>query len=325
MAFLFRSLTATAVTVACFAMPSAASAAGDPITCVGYPEARSFVENQSGWSDLETTSYGDAEHVHAGACYPKLGQVIRGTIQIDVVTKMHNVAGQYLRKVRIQTMSNRGSGPVPEVDFGTMRQCMVKDCTFITPLTINTDNMGSGKWELRVHSDLRRFAPPSLQPANLATGGWLMCVRTCTGTRDGQAVPYPATEGRGWYKQSDGAIAGYITGRLMEAIPATVSGTWRPLVRIVGGSNEGTNPVNNAFCSVDPDFHNADPAKREGRVLVRHAGEYRNERLSIDTTKLTNGVHRLMLRAHGTSGYVGQQWGSSVILFTVANRSAPPL
>lgn len=310
-----RRILLTLATLALLTVPATASAAGNPTTCEGYPEPRVFLESQSGWSDFEGTAYGDAEHSHAAACFPYL-QTLNGTVQIDVVSKMHNLRGQYLRKVRIAAASNQGGGLIQK-DWGVMRQCLADDCTFVTTMMVNTDLLGSGRWEFRIHSEVRKFAAPSLEPANLATNGWLACVRTCDGTRQPQAVRWPGTEGRGWY-DSDGLTKGYIVGQLMEQIPSgPVSGTWTPLVRIVGGSNEGINPVDGSFASIDPSFH-ADPAD-PGMVVLDQAGEFRNSRLSIDTTKLANGPHKLMLRANGTTGFAGELWGAMVIPFTVDN------
>ena len=294
---------------------STASAA-DPITCEGYPQPRVLYESQSGWSDAEGSTYGAAEHVHSGACFPYL-KTVSGSVQFDVVTKLHNSWGHYLRKVRVQGASSQdGARTLSEVDFRGTRQCLVADCTFVTSLTVDTDSLAAGRWEFRIHSDSRR-TPDTLAPSNLSTNGWLVCIRDCAGGRTPQAVSWPATEGRGWYKPKRGRVKGYISPRFMEQLPSTVSGTWCPLVRIVPGSNEGQNPVDRSFATIDPHFHAVpeDP----GRVLLDQVGEFRNQRICVDTTTLVNGSHKLMLRAYGTSGYSGEQWGAMVVSFNVQN------
>ena len=77
----------------------------------------------------------------------------------------------------------------------------------------------------------------------------------------------------------------------------------------------GGTPVNHVLVSLDPHFH-FDPVDR-GKVIFEKAGPYVGP-ITIDTTKLSNGAHKLFMR---TDSPVAAGTGSGVLLltFTVNN------
>jgi hypothetical protein len=318
---------AAALTVTVAGGAAANPPPGGQADCTGYSEPRVFLESQSWWSDFEFgfaeawTRGGEAQHSHSGVCVP-LGQVVSGQVAFDVVTQLHNYPGQMLRKVRVQVQSDQ-DGQVISKTVEPRQVCSVADCTFVNRVTIDTDQLAAGMWEFRFHSEVR----PGIvtRPANLATNGYQICVRSCVG-RTPQATDFP--EGRGWYRQSNDSVVGYINGRFdsMAEFPwrnghfQTISGTWCPPVRVLRGSNEGQNPLDSSFVTVDPSFHHGG----RGLVLLEAPGAFRG-RVCVDTTRLADGMHKLLIGGYSTSftSGVGQLWGTFVVPFRTANGAAP--
>ncbi|HEX2222387.1 MAG TPA: hypothetical protein VHK06_07660 [Candidatus Limnocylindria bacterium] len=281
--------------------------AADPLTCAGYPQRRIFLESQSWWSASTSIPLGGrSEHVHTGVCFP-FNQTLRGVVSLDVVTKMHMVPGWYLRFVRVQAASDQdGVRTLRTLDIKTQR-CTTNDCTFINRISFDTSSLGAGRWEFRVHSEIREGQLVS-DPASLATNGWHACVRLCSGGRTPQATDWP--EGRGWYKNESGSVKGYVNARLDQYPPiAAVPARWCPDVRTLKGA--GDEPVTRSFVSIDPDWHRG----YAGRVIWNAPGT-RDGPLCIDTTRLSDGQHKLFIRADWEAGPLA---GAFVVPFRVDN------
>ncbi len=89
--------------------------------------------------------------------------------------------------------------------------------------------------------------------------------------------------------------------------------------------------VTSSFVSLDPAFHAMPPD--EGTVLLDQAGPYKGP-VTIDTDRLSNGVHRLFIRAgapcngagnncgtkpEGGNNNVATHYSVQVVTFNVAN------
>ncbi len=293
--------------------------APDPVTCSGYPEPRVFLESQAWWADDEVSADGGTKHVHSGVCMP-LNGVVSGKVTFDVVSKLHNYQGWNLRFVRIQSATDQGGvDNVVITSPGTV--CNSHDCTFVTPITIDTDALATGRHEFRIHSEARPGVGSA--PKNLATNGWQVCIRSCSGVTP-QATDNP--EGRGWYHTEAGSDKGYVNGRFNSQAEfpwqadkgfVPVSGQWCPPVRILRGA--GDDSVDRSRVVVDPDFH----AGKPGITVLDQPGSFEG-RACVDTTKLGNGQHKLVLIAHTGSEFAGQLAGVFVVPFVVANGGTPP-
>lgn len=278
------------------------------------------LESQAWWSDSETDTDGDTTHVHSGVCVPLASgsnpPIISGTVSFTITSKLHNAHGWMLRYARIQAASDqRGNATIATVQPRTV--CESHDCTFTNTLTINTDNLATGTHEFRFHSEIGEHA--WLDPQLLATNGYQICVRSCSGVTP-QATDHP--EGRGWYQ--DGEEIGYVVSRFYldefpwrNGVDRAISGTWCPQLRTHQGA--GNEPIERSRVVLDPDFH----AGNSGTSLLDRTGEFYN-RLCIDTTRLTNGVHKLVLISYSSATFPGQLWGILVVPFTVNNLSTPP-
>ncbi len=305
------------------AFPTSASAA-NPTTCEGYPEPRVFVESQSWWTDSDDVPPGgDMEHVHTGTCFP-MDQTVSGNTTLDVVVKLHNSEGQSIKRVRVDVASNQDSQKRYETVPSGLR-CDVPDCTFTVPVTVPTDQLGTGKWEWRVATEARPD-PSSELRTNLATSGWQTCVRSCAG----RTPKNPRKEGRGWYRRADNEVVGYVIGRFgwlaehdaeypwRRGAFQPVAGLWQPPVSIQAGSQTGVSePHEYSQAYIDPNFHNGS----EGVKVLDQPGTFRG-RLAVDTTTLPNGLHKLVLVAATGDTFAGELRGVHVIPFVVDN--APP-
>jgi hypothetical protein len=122
---------------------------------------------------------------------------------------------------------------------------------------------------------------------------------------------------RGWYEGFGYTNATY-GDFYCSAAPPTVSGLWQPKASMAPGS--GGVRVTSYSAHVDPDFH----AGSAGWVVARGRGSFEG-RLSIDTTHLTNGPHKLVLVANARKlsrhdGIAnGTSSGVQVVPFVVAN------
>jgi hypothetical protein len=311
---LAAALLGGAGVAAALVISGSAAALPDPLTCAGYPEQRIFLESQSGWAN-SVLPYGQAEHAHSGTCFP-YNKVLSGTVTLDVVSKMHNVPGWQLEFVRVQLASDQ-AGVQNAVILAPKQACYVDDCTFTTPISFDSSLYPAGRYEFRVHTEIRKIRVSDglgKYPRSLATNGWQACLHSCSGYTP-QAVDFP--EGRGWYDLSSasGDTFGYENARLLSDPPtAPVSGEWCPELRTLGGA--GGQPVVSSFVSVDPAFHAVpeDP----GLVVLEQAGPIEGP-VCIDTTLLANGPHKLFIRAEADEPASAKLWGVLVVPFEVAN------
>lgn len=287
------------------------------------------LEAQSWWQkDGPLPFQGDMQHVHVGACFP-FKQVISGNYTLDVTVKMHNEAGRYLTQVRIDDDTDQD----PQVRFGVnpMLLCSTADCTFTVPLTVPTGTLPAGMHEWRVGaSTAPRASNSSTVPERaLTSDAWQVCIRSCSG----RTPANDREENRGWYRTLDGSTLsvkgydeanwGWLSSHDAEFPwnPSThsyvpVSGTWRPPVNLHQGSQtDSTDPITRSRAYVDPDFHHG----IVGIQVLNVAGPFQG-RLSIDTTKLSNGMHKLVLEAGSGTSLTGDLLSAvGVIPFLVQN------
>ena len=240
------------------------------LECTGYPEPRIFIETQDWW----VSSTGGSGHVHVGTCFPYLQQ-IRGVVRFDLRVVMHENPG-HLRRVDVAIYPADDSGLVVPVEFG--KDC-AGTCVFTAPVYIDTSTVSDGWQEFRFKA--RVDQPDGTEM--LTSSGWKTYLdngNAVNGSDGGSGVT-----ARGWYTD-----VGY-QNAYIDALPAgPVSGTWTFTLKLVPGA-DGT-PTTSHLVAVDPDFHHHDP----GLVIKEDSGECRCT-VSIDTTQLANGFHRLFLRS----------------------------
>lgn len=307
-------------------LSSPVQAAGDPVTCEGYPEPRVFIEAQDWWQPTlsGTENFG---HVHIGACWPRTHLAdgsfnkITGNVHLDAIVKLHDNPGR-LDFVRVHLNdANGGNKQVFRVDID--QKCPTGDCTWNVPVDFDgaaspVDGFQNIRLAAIVQQDdgTKQFAGTALQ-VYLANG------KTVKHQAGGTGAPTPRQVTHGWYH---GSL--YTNAEFRSWLPYTVSGTWTFNVRLDKGSSNNT--VRHSFASIDPDFHHGSI----GQVVFERNSAYTGP-ISIDTRGLSNGPHKLFLRADapcnglagnncgtkpgGASNNVSTNSGAQAITFIVAN------
>lgn len=281
-------------------------AVADPNTCVGYPEQRIFLESQVWWNDAGLSIPSSVgEHIHAGACWPVYGTNISGsTLHVDIVYKFHNLAADRItfgrfrvnwRKVGSNGVAIESSGNAP-IDV-TPGPSYTRDAdgngTAIQPVDIPLSGIPNGTIEMRfnpmAYPEIGRkmFPAPSFQFK-----------------RNTNTTSTPHMLGKGWYDLGHE----YQNAVFKSPIPtAPLHGNWTFSVGLNPGG--GGDPTVEHGIFVDPDFH----AGSAGIVIRQRSGQFSGS-VTIDTTTLTNGPHKLAILARDAN-----LAGVLVIPFIVAN------
>jgi hypothetical protein len=286
--------------------PSSTTSTGpDPFTCVGYPEPRIFVESQSWWTQTPGASGTDFGHMHVGACMP-FHQKLTGIVGIDVRIILHSNPGtfDYLNPVLV---SNSQELSLPHVLTLNGFTCPTGTCTSWIHLDVDTHLIvNDGLEEIRIR------AYTNEPDGNIMHSS----INTLAYFENGYAVSNldrrAYQRGKGWYTGS-----GYCESDVVSDLPvAPVSGVWTPQLQIVDHGAADDLPVTHSSVRLDPDFH-ATPVI-PGTLLSDAAAPWTGS-VAIDTSTLTNGRHRLVLRADCDDPRGSTNSGVLVVFFTVAN------
>ncbi len=281
----------------------------DPLTCAGYPEKRHFVDAQSWWLPTEgaTPSGTNHGHIHVGACVPER-ETVTGPFTLDIRMILHDPGLQKVNTGKTSTpyvsvvMKSSSAEKTQSKLYQTGWTCPTPGtCTRwgkvrVDPSVFSTDGLKEAR--LRFFSDVADPAAGGTTATARMTASlnfqYTVDLSPTRTVRDVSRDPY--LRGKGWYSApgSDLAEGGYCEAALMTVpVPnAPVSGTWSPAVKMVWHGDAEDPPVTAHEVRIDPDLH----ANVPGLILRRAGGEY-DGRISIDTTRLTNGTHRLFLRA----------------------------
>jgi hypothetical protein len=273
----------------------AAPAAASPTDCAGYAQPRVFLEAQDWWKPTVSGTE-DFGHVHLGICFP-LNQPVAGTVHFDFVVQLHDNPG-LLQNVRIHLLDGNGQNhQVVSVKVGqtAAQHCPATpmQCTWTIPIDLNTTASTTDGYQ--------NFRPAAIVThkgdggtKQFAGAAWPIDLANCDPVKN--AISPLRIAGSSWYQ---GAL--YNEAEFLSPLPATVSGTWTPTVWMHPGA--GGVAVKHSFASIDPAFHASPPYA--GQVLLDRTGTYKGP-LTIDTTTLSNGPHKLFLRADapcdGTTG-----------------------
>ncbi len=319
---LFLLLTFIAALAAIFVISLPAHAEPNPLTCAGYPEPRLFVEAQVWWTEDGVSDPHLREHIHTGTCFPVHQKLSRNSITFDIRVVIHDLSlGSVLKRTTIHTVTDSGGEPRFTIDWGNVDVTGPGNQEFWGQGTIDlTEFDVSGYQEFRfltevIHGDGDSFRSSTGWQAFIDNG------KPRNDFRDGEA-DNPWQSGRGWYTNRGYQIS-RIEYLMTEADVAAggyqVSGVWEPHARMAGGSG-GSTPE---FTQVVIDAFN----HFEGFSKEVHSGSGTFDgNLSIDTTTLSDGLHKLTLRNDDiqTGGSdPGTLSGIQVIPFVVNNGSNP--
>jgi hypothetical protein len=258
----------------------------NPIDCSGYAEPRTLLQIHTWWEG-DPVPAGEIAHLHAETCFP-LGQTVSGVLVLDTKIVLHNNPGRLARYDSwIEELGGHTVGLDSYCGLG-------QTCEYWVRTEIDT-RVGLDGWYEYRNKPRVRFENGDEQ---LTSGGWPLYVNNGnavlsggfrSGIDDGRGVT-----GRGWYTDHEyqnpvfvGPVSGVMPG-------ATVSGVWQPNLRLDAGS--GGFPSTFSAAYIDANFHqDNEDTDGGGIVLGQWNGPFRG-RLPIDTTRLSNGPHQLILR-----------------------------
>jgi hypothetical protein len=307
----FKRPAALAAILALLVMAVPAHAAPDPVTCTGYPEHRTFVEGQTWWQTTPGKTGSDFGHVHIGACLP-LEQTVSGVVGIDVRIILHDNPGKfdYWNPVLKSNSQELSLAHVTNLNGMT---CPDGTCTGFSHADVDTRLLtNDGRQEIRLRSYTKT---PDGNVMHASINGH-MIVRNGKTVSDVTRLPFE--RGKGWYTGS-----GYCEASFVSKVPQTaVSGTWSPTVKIAWHGTAEDLKVTHHTIRIDPDFHATPPVP--GTIIKDGAGDLVQQNLSINTTTLSNGLHRLHLRADCDDPRGSTNSGVLIIPFTVQNGTATP-
>jgi PKD repeat protein len=265
--------------------------------CSGYPEWRTFLESQVWWED--TTAPFPGRHIHLGTCFP-LHQVVSGVVHFDLHIQAHQHPGT-ISKIAVEAFGN-GAIQSKAVDI----TCSVDDCDWWVPFDFDSTRTDyNGRWEFR----LRAIAPVTPNGATMYNSTRWHATIDNPGKplRDANESADRSPGGAGWYTGvnymnvfcSDGGFS---------LVHQPVSGVVQLTCRF---------DRENAFASVDPSFHAVPPGPG---AVVLDSGIGGVHVVTIDTTTLTNGRHKLVLRTDAVGRKpAGIGSGVLVLSFEVQN------
>jgi hypothetical protein len=307
-----------AVVVAVFAVVGLsvpAVAAPDPISCIGYPQPRVFLESQAWWRTTPGKTGTDFGHIHVGGFLPS-EQRVSGTVGIDLRIIMHDAHGSKFS--RVETVAKTDS---QETTLATYTGCAGTTNTTGTTtcwqhVDVNTLSYGlDGRQELR----FRSYSNTPDGHVMHASLNLMWDIRNGKTVNPLDRLPYERM--KGWYSPVNGITVGYCEARFRTPIlPGAVSGTVRYDVEFP--NHDASLPITYHTATLDPDFHAVPPVP--GTVLLSGTGPLGVTTLVIDTTKLADGPHRLVLRSDCDTPVGSTNSGVGVITFTVTNGTAPP-
>lgn len=295
----------------------ASPAAGDPVTCAGYPEPRIYLESQSWWEPQPGPAThpgtGMQGHIHVGTCFPLYQHVSGDVLHLDIDVKLHNLPGSP-SKIRLAANGDTtwNSGVV------------VPACPSATCETHYSIDFPLASLHYRGWRELDPYLNVSTTDGHVQRGYAHWSVFFDVPRPDPPADdPYAVVEDVGgdtWYDGVVGGATGKYSAAFIEraSIPwdeATgalrpLSGTWSVAARF---------EASHVFAYVDPALHAMPPS--HGVVVldsvIPHQG-YLARTLTIDTTALADGPHRLLVGS-GNVGTNGTNTGVIVIPFLVRN------
>jgi hypothetical protein len=269
-----------------------------------YDERRQFIDAQSWWVPTPGQNGTDHGHVHVGACIPE-GETITGSFRLNIRMVLHDPGAQKVYPV--------GGAHPPSASI------VLKDDTIeTTPYKLEESG-----WTCSTPGTCTRWRSQTVDPAPFTTDGRKeIRFRFFSQVLDGAAKAQMTASlnfqftldrasvatvddyerrsylrGKGWYSDPGQTSTGEYCESSFLSVPvpdSPIAGTWTPSVKMVWHGTANDPPIASREARLDPDFH-ANPAN-PGTMLMSGEGEF-NAALTVDTTALANGTHKLFLRS----------------------------
>jgi len=276
-----------------------------------------FADIQDWWTHTDPAK--DHGHLHVGICFP-FGKEISGIYTFRVRSVLHDNPGTITRLAMYVESSplvtgtktcapNGGLACIPTVPR-TLKDCLKthgvytdnnETCTWWDQLQVNIGAVKEdGYQEFRMKGYVKEPDGKEMIVSN-ALIAYVNNGRTVSNTSN----PTRLT-GRGWYTD-----AGYANANIENPPMKTIQGIWKPYVIFNAPSGD---PVTGYYAALDTDFHNNNPG-----IPIKSGTSAWRGNIAIDTTKLTNGWHRLFLKtdAKQPDGFTNS--GVLAIWFEVRN------
>ena len=297
------------------------TAASEPKDCSDYSAPRIPLESQTWWwRRLPSQTGTDFGHVHVFTCFPSL-QRVSGMVELDLRVIFHENPST-LERLHIQgwpdtDVDNSGTGC--EYITGNLwcaddlsLICKTDHCVWWFKAQIDTGRfLSDGLKEFRIRATAA--TPDGLSMSNSTS--WFMDVHNEKGNQanssyhDGRILA-----SRGWYDCHGYAVAEiHVDGEPPNPVPPS----WKVRVVAKPGARERCDHVDDIahhLVAVDPDFHAGDP----GWIIREADGEF-DDTVTIDTTQLSNGWHKLVLRADADTEVSSTNSVVQVVWFNVQN------
>jgi hypothetical protein len=273
---------------------------------VNYPEPRVFLESQGWWgkrrADGTVPTYGEAEHIHVGLCFP-LQKTVSGNTRFRVRVQGHNLPPGSLIE---STLLHDGTG----TSFGRLVwnhtvQAGQTDVDLWREVTVSTTGSPNGIREFRNLTKVIRPAEANGSAELHASSGWCWTINNSGTTTSGNSTlcePGTAqpTMGRGWYSCFE-----YKIGELRNfSYPyGGRSPNTNYIIRYSGRDGAGDNNlVSGHIVRLDPQFHTGGL----GTLIDSAGGAVTNKEDTIYAAQMKTGIRRIVVigfaNANCTSG-----------------------
>lgn len=290
------------------AAPNPAPKGAHPMGCQAsevWIDAQDWWATTPGRIGLDGDAGDDFGHLHTGLCFPIMSS-LQGVVQLKVRSVLHHNPGKF-REIEVQLYQGDDANIVAgELHFNRRMNTCVQTggqltdggmtCTWWDTIAVDTRKARyDGEVQFRVRAfmgepDGKDMRTSTSLHANLRNGG-----RT---VYDNLYQELTDLEGRGWYTNLNYAASRL---KLSPQLLKPISGTWRVPVSMMRGA-EGSS-VTGWYAGIDTDFHNNNPGLplcpagvRQPNGILQCGAATFNGQLAIDTTKLSNGWHRLLLK-----------------------------
>jgi hypothetical protein len=247
----------------------------------------------------------DFGHLHTGLCFPS-GAALRGVVPLRVRSVLHDNPGHF-RELQVQLYQGDSANRIAaQLRFERrLSTCAATGgqlsdngatCTWWDTVRVDTRQARfDGEAQFRVRGfvaepDGREMRTSTSLHATLRNGGRPAYNDLYQDLDD--------LEARGWY-----TTLNYAAARLRDA-PALlqpVSGVWRPRIAAIRGFDGAS--VTGWYAGINTDFHQGNPGTplcpagvRERNGIPQCSTAPYSGPLTVDTTRLSNGWHRLLLK-----------------------------
>jgi hypothetical protein len=291
----------TAAAVLSLATPVTAQTTVHHPACAGYAMPRVLAEGQVWWMDhsVDLTQTTHNGHLHVEACIPHARRV-SGAFPLDVTVKLHDNPGEVWSVTAFLVHAAGKTDIADRIDL-SFRCSVPGDCTQTYHLSANTALAPvDGGMRLRV----RALADTPGTPGKNNMSAVAQSMVNIQNGNPERSIPEVGVQGSGSYTE-----AGYANCSMAISdsrnLDEAHSGVWAPHL-----SHASTGPdddpgwnITRSFVSVDPNLH----AGNIGRVIRDDGGSDVESfevgeqsvdgavgEVSIDTTTLTNGWHKLL-------------------------------